>query len=118
MQRAYKPLTTSLAVVSVGVREVGIGVVGEGVVYLEHPGGLDPLVSGESLHLGAFPEVEPELESVERRSGIRLLLAAGGALELVGRRPELARSLSCEAVVAAARELVPSRDAGFVCVWL
>ncbi|KIG16864.1 hypothetical protein DB30_04026 [Enhygromyxa salina] len=118
-QRAYRGMSSSLAVLALGYRRAVVGIVGDCVGFLAHAGeGPRALACGQALLLGPALEVNPTIVTFERRGGDRLLLALGGVLEFIVQYGEQARWMSAEALVEAGSSRAPQRNAGLVSVEL
>ena len=118
-QRAYRGMSSSLALLALGYRRAVLGIVGDCVGFVVPAGeGPRPLACGQALLLGPALEVNPTVVSFERRGGERLLLALGGVLEFIVQHGEQAGRMSAAALVEAGRSRAPQRNAGLVTVEL
>jgi hypothetical protein len=118
-QRAYRGMSSSLALLALGYRRAVLGIVGDCAGFVVPEGeGPRPLAVGQALLLGPTLEVSPTIVVFERRGGERLLLALGGVLEFIVQYGEQARWMTAEALVDAGLARAPQRNAGLVTVEL
>jgi hypothetical protein len=118
-QRAYRGMSSSLALLALGYRRAVLGIVGDCVGFVAAEGeGPRALACGQALLLGPALEVNPTIVVLERRGGDRVLLALGGLLEFIVQYGEQVGWMSAEALVEAGLSRAPQRNSGLVTVEL
>ena len=113
-QHGYAGMASSLALLSFTDTKAELGIVGDCVAFVEIERSWTPLLCGRASWLGPSPTVEPVFESLERRPGLRFLLALGGALAAL--TPSGRASLEPAELLARAHALSRQRGAATLLV--